>query len=186
MLSTLASRLKRDPSPGTWDPETGTNLPDIPFNPEEPLQPVVEAAEGGTSALIIIAYIFLSVFIIFAMIQMVRILMTRITDAKTSMETDRVIDLKKTLLPIQDEVIRIRDDNVVDENAYARRIRRTFKRAVFDRFGDVDIPERTPEELLGTGRPQENDDVLLEKYEKARYSNIPCTPEDVKAVRPQK
>jgi hypothetical protein len=34
--------------------------------------------------------------------------------------------------------------------------------------------------------PQENDDILLEKYEKARYSNIPCTPEDVKAVKPAK
>ena len=40
---------------------------------------------------------------------MVRILMTKITDAKTSMETDHVIDLKKTLIPIQDEVVRIRD-----------------------------------------------------------------------------
>lgn len=187
MLSTLRARLDSGQNPGGWNAEPGTNIPDVPFNPEEePFEPLVEAAGGAASVATIIAYVLASAFIIFAMVQMVRILMTKITDAKTSMETDRVIDLKKTLIPIQDEVVRIRDDNVVDENAYARRIRRTFKRAVFDRFGDVDIPERTPEELLGTGRPQENDDVLLEKYEKARYSNIPCTPEDVKAVRPQK
>lgn len=133
-----------------------------------------------------ILYIVIGAFLLFAMVQMVRIMVTKITDAKTSMETDRVIDLKKAILPIQDEVVRVRDDSVIDENVYARRIRRTFKRTVFDRFGDVDIPEKTPEELLGTGVPQETDDILLEKYEKARYSNIPCTPDDVKAVRPQK
>ncbi|MBR4812956.1 MAG: hypothetical protein IKZ69_03515 [Lachnospiraceae bacterium] len=148
---------------------------------------VTEAAASGSNQWIVtVIYIVLGAFIIFATVQMARIMLTKITDSKTSMETDRIIDLKKAIMPIQDEVIRVRDDSVIDENAYARRIRRTFKRAVFDRFGDVDIPEKTPEELLGTGRPQETDDILLEKYEKARYSNIPCTQDDVKAIRPQK
>lgn len=146
------------------------------------------AAPGGSSNpwVVKIIYILVVAFLLFATYQMVRILMTKITDAKTSMETDDIIDLKKTLFVIQDEVVRTRTDDVADENAYARKIRRTFKRTVFDKFGDVDIPEKTPEELLGTGVPQENDDILLEKYEKARYSNIPCTPEDVKAVKPTK
>ena len=147
---------------------------------------VPDAGGGLSETAVNIIYILVGAFLLFATYQMVRILMTKITDAKTSMETDHVIDLKKTLLPIPDEVVRVRDDDVIDENAYARKIRRTFKRTVFDKFGDVDIPEKTPEELLGTGVPQENDDILLEKYEKARYSNIPCTPEDVKAVKPAK
>ena len=174
------------------------NSPNIPATePGSPVTPTPEIIggdgftvptdSGGLSETAVnIIYILIGAFLLFATYQMVRVLMTKITDAKTSMETDHVIDLKKTLIPIQDEVIRVRDDDVIDENAYARKIRRTFKRTVFDKFGDVDIPEKTPEELLGTGMPQENDDILLEKYEKARYSNIPCTPEDVKAVKPAK
>ena len=167
---------------------TVTPVPtDITPTPADIPGAVTEAASSGSNQwLVTVIYIVIGAFLIFATVQMVRIMLTKITDAKTSMETDRIIDLKKAILPIQDEVIRVRDDSVIDENAYARRIRRTFKRAVFDRFGDVDIPEKTPEELLGTGMPQETDDVLLEKYEKARYSNIPCTPDDVKAIRPQK
>ena len=128
--------------------------------------------------------LFLAACIIVSAYFLARSMLSRITDAKTSMETDRVIDLKRILIPIQEETVRLRDDNVYDENTYARRIRRTFKRTVFDRYGDVDIPELTPTDLLG--KEDEGSDVLLEKYEKARYSDIPCTADDVKAVREPK
>ncbi|MBO4766899.1 MAG: hypothetical protein J5532_06345 [Lachnospiraceae bacterium] len=128
--------------------------------------------------------VFFAAIILLGAVILVKSMLTKVTDAKTSMETDRVIDLKRILVPVHEEVSRTRDDNVYDENAYARRIRRTFKRTVFDRYGDEDIPELTPSDLLEHGT--ENREILLEKYEKARYSDIPCTADDAKAVRPTK
>ena len=130
--------------------------------------------------------VLIALFVLFCAFQAFRILLVKITDAKTSMATDHIIDLKKTAVipPVPDEVIRLRNDDVFDENSYARRIRRTFKRAVFDRYGNDDVPEKTPQELLG--RKSDDNEILLEKYEKARYSNIPCTAEDVKAVKAPK
>lgn len=183
LIHSIVDRMNKGSAGPT--PTPGTGVGDITLTPTPTPGTVTNATSGGMGGTVgTILYIIIGLFIIFATIQLVRIMLTRITDAKTSMETDHVIDLKKALVPLpSDEVIRTRNDDVIDENVYARRIRRTFKRTIFDKFGDVDIPEKTPEELLGTGVQHETDDVLLEKYEKARYSNIPCTPDDVKAVK---
>lgn len=126
-------------------------------------------------------------FLILAVIFMVlayclgKFLISKINDQRTTMMTDRVIDLKFSASEYRDEIIRTRNEDVDEDNVYAKRIRKTFKRTVFDRFGEQDIPEKTPEELLN--RADGSHEVLLEKYEKARYSDIPCTSDDVKAVK---
>jgi len=165
------------PTPDTSVPDSSPEVePDANTTPE---RPPADLKWLGTLIKIVV-----SVMIVFAGVLVVRSMLVRITDAKTSMETDRIIDLKRVLIAVPDETVRTRDDTVLDENTYARRIRRTFKRTVFDRFGNEDIPELTPTALLGNR--DENEDVLLEKYEKARYSDIPCTADDVKAVKEPK
>lgn len=174
----------KEPTEQVETPPPGSSITDTPEEEEQQQTAKPENSSKDLSWIGVAIKCFLAVMLLLAMIVLAKSMSSRITDAKTSMETDRVIDLKRILVPIQDETVRLRDDNVYDENTYARRIRRTFKRTVFDRYGDREIPELTPTDLLG--HTAENREVLLEKYEKARYSEIPCTPEDVRAVREPK
>ncbi|MBR5712144.1 MAG: hypothetical protein IKX54_00965 [Lachnospiraceae bacterium] len=183
LFSKLLDRMNSASGPATPVPIEVTIPPQGEITPAVSVHDsgFAPGTSGNNEVIAAILSAVLIVAIIAAAIFLGKIMISRITDAKTSMETDRIIDLKRTLIPIPTETIRVRDDSVADENAYARRIRRTFKRTVFDRYGDEDIPELTPTDLLGN--VGENREVLLEKYEKARYSGIPCTADDVKAVR---
>ncbi|MBQ2558503.1 MAG: hypothetical protein II553_05785, partial [Lachnospiraceae bacterium] len=152
----------KEPTEQVETPPPGSSITDTPEEEEQQQTAKPENPSKDLSWIGVAIKCFLAVMLLLAMIVLAKSMSSRITDAKTSMETDRVIDLKRILVPIQDETVRLRDDNVYDENTYARRIRRTFKRTVFDRYGDREIPELTPTDLLG--HTAENREVLLEKY----------------------